>query len=439
MLLDKYRDLESLAGKLGVRDFSLKEAGGKVQIAGKTTYALERDLLWDAIKKHAGWEGEVAADVKADRSDIHGIHTVQAGRVAVEDRQDPPRRRQSLHGHLQRQQGQAEGPEHDPAGPAAGDSEPLGVPDRAGPSRVRPGPPSPSFAATTARDALQVVAHRASANPAARTIACASAACPAPISITNVPPARRTSHFAPAIAAHHVEPIGAGKQRHLRLAPHLGRERRRDRRCGRRAGSTPPDRTSRLRRRCPAREQTTRAPRPTARRCHGRKPGQRARRRLPSPRVGRSGANVTARQPLPVPMSRMRGASRPAIAAGLLDQELGLGPRDEDAGADREPAAVELLHAADVRHRLPRRAPPGERRERRRRGRRGLVLAGQPGRAIPGQDMAQQQLGVEPGFGSGIPAAANRPAASAARSRRRIAGATSWRPTRWRRRRSSPA
>ena len=79
MLLDKYRDLEWLAGKLGVRDFSIKEAGGKVQIAGKTTYALERDLLWDAIKKHDGWEGEVAADVKADRSDIHGIHTVKAG------------------------------------------------------------------------------------------------------------------------------------------------------------------------------------------------------------------------------------------------------------------------------------------------------------------------------------------------------------------------
>ena len=56
-MLDKYRDLEGLAGKLGVRDFSMKEAGGKVQIAGKTTYALERDLLWDAIKKHAGWEG----------------------------------------------------------------------------------------------------------------------------------------------------------------------------------------------------------------------------------------------------------------------------------------------------------------------------------------------------------------------------------------------
>ena len=48
-------------------------------VAGTTTYALERDLLWDAIKKHAGWETEVAADVKAERTDIHGIHVVKPG------------------------------------------------------------------------------------------------------------------------------------------------------------------------------------------------------------------------------------------------------------------------------------------------------------------------------------------------------------------------
>lgn len=78
-MLEKYSDLQTVAGKLGVRDFSMTEAGGKVQIAGKTTYALERDLLWDAIKKHSGWENEIAADVRADRTDIHGIHTVQPG------------------------------------------------------------------------------------------------------------------------------------------------------------------------------------------------------------------------------------------------------------------------------------------------------------------------------------------------------------------------
>jgi nucleoid-associated protein YgaU len=78
-MIEKYKDLESLAGQLGIREFSMKEAGGKVQINGKTTYALERDLFWDALKKHAGWESEVAADIRADRSDIHGIHVVKPG------------------------------------------------------------------------------------------------------------------------------------------------------------------------------------------------------------------------------------------------------------------------------------------------------------------------------------------------------------------------
>jgi nucleoid-associated protein YgaU len=78
-MIEKYKDLESLAGQLGIREFSIKEAGGKVQINGKTTYALERDLFWDALKKHAGWESEVAADIRADRNDIHGIHVVKPG------------------------------------------------------------------------------------------------------------------------------------------------------------------------------------------------------------------------------------------------------------------------------------------------------------------------------------------------------------------------
>ena len=78
-MIEKYSELEGLAAKLGVRGFSMKEVAGKVQISGTTTYALERDLVWDAIKKHAGWENEVAADVKAERTDIHGIHTVKPG------------------------------------------------------------------------------------------------------------------------------------------------------------------------------------------------------------------------------------------------------------------------------------------------------------------------------------------------------------------------
>jgi LysM repeat protein len=78
-MVEKYKDLESLAGKLGIRNFAMAESGGKVNISGTSTYTLEKDLLWDAIKKHGGWEQEVAADIRTEKTDIHGIHTVQAG------------------------------------------------------------------------------------------------------------------------------------------------------------------------------------------------------------------------------------------------------------------------------------------------------------------------------------------------------------------------
>jgi hypothetical protein len=79
MLAQKYSSLTELAGKLGVRNFAVKEEGGKLHVSGTTTYPLEKDVFWDAIKKHAGWEQEVAADIRAERDDIHGIYTVQAG------------------------------------------------------------------------------------------------------------------------------------------------------------------------------------------------------------------------------------------------------------------------------------------------------------------------------------------------------------------------
>jgi nucleoid-associated protein YgaU len=79
MLAQKYESLNALAAKLGLRNFTMKEEGGKLKIAGTTTYQLEKDLFWDAIKKHAGWEQEVAADIRIEKTDIHGIHVVQSG------------------------------------------------------------------------------------------------------------------------------------------------------------------------------------------------------------------------------------------------------------------------------------------------------------------------------------------------------------------------
>lgn len=79
MLEQKYGSLTALASTLGIRDFSMKEGEGKLQIKGATTYQLEKDLFWDGIKAIPGWENDVAADIRVGRTDVHGIHTVQPG------------------------------------------------------------------------------------------------------------------------------------------------------------------------------------------------------------------------------------------------------------------------------------------------------------------------------------------------------------------------
>jgi nucleoid-associated protein YgaU len=78
-MVEKYQDLESVASQLGIQGFSIREAGGKVSITGRSTYQLEKDLLWDAIKKHTGWENEVAADIKVEKTDVFGVYTVKPG------------------------------------------------------------------------------------------------------------------------------------------------------------------------------------------------------------------------------------------------------------------------------------------------------------------------------------------------------------------------
>jgi LysM repeat protein len=78
-LADKYADVLGLAQKVGVKNGNWKEEGGKIRMWGTTEYQLEANLLWDEIKKHAGWEQEVVADLKAERTDIYGIYEVAAG------------------------------------------------------------------------------------------------------------------------------------------------------------------------------------------------------------------------------------------------------------------------------------------------------------------------------------------------------------------------
>ena len=78
-LKEKYQDLLSLGEKLSMKNAGWKEEGGKFVVWGTAPYQLEKDALWDNIKKHAGWENEVQADIKVEKSDIYGIWEVKSG------------------------------------------------------------------------------------------------------------------------------------------------------------------------------------------------------------------------------------------------------------------------------------------------------------------------------------------------------------------------
>jgi LysM repeat protein len=95
MLKEKYQDLLDLAAKLNVRAIDVKEDGGKLSINGTTTYQLEKDMLWDKIKSYSGWDKEVAADIKTEKTDIYGVYTVKPGdtlgKVARQYLGDPKR------------------------------------------------------------------------------------------------------------------------------------------------------------------------------------------------------------------------------------------------------------------------------------------------------------------------------------------------------------
>lgn len=78
-LKEKYLDLMTLASKLEIRNLEVKEEAGKLTLKGATTYQLEKDLFWDKIKQYPDWQKDLTVDIRAERTDIHGIWTVQPG------------------------------------------------------------------------------------------------------------------------------------------------------------------------------------------------------------------------------------------------------------------------------------------------------------------------------------------------------------------------
>ncbi len=78
-LKEKYQDVLTLGEQLQVKAGDWKEEGGKLKMKGTTTHQLQKDLIWDQIKKHAGWEQEIEADIKIESSDIYGVWEVKPG------------------------------------------------------------------------------------------------------------------------------------------------------------------------------------------------------------------------------------------------------------------------------------------------------------------------------------------------------------------------
>ena len=78
-LMDKYAAVLKLGQDLKVKGSDVKEQGGKLIIKGTAEYGIDRDHLWDLIKKQSGWEQEIVADIKVEKTDVYGHWTVKSG------------------------------------------------------------------------------------------------------------------------------------------------------------------------------------------------------------------------------------------------------------------------------------------------------------------------------------------------------------------------
>ena len=78
-LKDKYADLLKLGEELQIKDGDVYEKEGKLVVKGTAEYQYEKDQLWDVIKKQDGWESDLIADIKVDKTDVYGYHVVKSG------------------------------------------------------------------------------------------------------------------------------------------------------------------------------------------------------------------------------------------------------------------------------------------------------------------------------------------------------------------------
>lgn len=78
-LMAKYKDTLELAGELVGDDLEVSEEGGKLKLKGTAPWLMNKNLIWDSIKTHDGWDGEVAANIQVADESVYGKYTVKKG------------------------------------------------------------------------------------------------------------------------------------------------------------------------------------------------------------------------------------------------------------------------------------------------------------------------------------------------------------------------
>jgi hypothetical protein len=78
-LMEKYRKVVELTGKLPIEGLGVEEKDGKLYIAGQAPHQLEKDQVWDAIKAHPGWESDLSCDLGVKSTDVYGYWVVKSG------------------------------------------------------------------------------------------------------------------------------------------------------------------------------------------------------------------------------------------------------------------------------------------------------------------------------------------------------------------------
>jgi nucleoid-associated protein YgaU len=78
-LMAKYKDTLELAGELVGDDLEVSEEGGKLKLKGTAPWRMQKNLVWDSIKSHDGWDAEVAANIQVADASVYGKYTVVKG------------------------------------------------------------------------------------------------------------------------------------------------------------------------------------------------------------------------------------------------------------------------------------------------------------------------------------------------------------------------